>query len=116
MTPTYSPNSAWHSPRSMAALAGCTGVGVYVLLAGAFLPVADFFIVNVALPTIAACSRRHRPHLSWWFPSMVWLMPPCSSLGGRLGDRFGRHTLFPGRACRLHPGVAGLRPGADHRR
>jgi hypothetical protein len=28
--------------------------GVYALLAGAFLPIADIFIVNVAWPTIAS--------------------------------------------------------------
>ncbi|MFD1985776.1 MFS transporter [Mesorhizobium newzealandense] len=48
---THSPNPAW--PRSMARTGGLYGVGVYVLLAGAFMPVADFFIVNVA-PTIDA--------------------------------------------------------------
>ena len=51
---THSTDAATrHSPRSMARAGGLHGIGVYVLLAGAFLPVADFFIVNVALPTIS---------------------------------------------------------------
>jgi len=36
----------FRSPRAMARLGGLHGVGVYVLLAGAFLPIADFFIVK----------------------------------------------------------------------
>src|SRR6476661_7670634 len=40
------------SPRTIAQAGGLHAVGVLVLLAGAFLPIADFFIVNVALPTI----------------------------------------------------------------
>jgi hypothetical protein len=40
------------SPRAMAKAGGLHPFGVLVLLAGAFLPIADFFIVNVALPTI----------------------------------------------------------------
>ena len=42
------------SPRAMARTGGLHWFGAFVLLLGAFLPIADFFIVNVALPTIGA--------------------------------------------------------------
>lgn len=94
MTPTNSPNVAWHSPRSMALAGGLHGVGVYVLLAGAFLPVADFFIVNVALPTIATSLNATPAALELVVSVYGVAYAAMLVLGGRLGDRFGRHTLF----------------------
>lgn len=94
MTPAYSPNPAWHSPRSMARAGGLHGFGVYVLLAGAFLPIADFFIVNVALPTIAASLKATPAALELVVSVYGVAYAAMLVLGGRLGDRFGRHSLF----------------------
>ena len=47
----------------MAAAGGLHPFGVLVLLAGAFLPIADFFIVNVALPTIDRTMNASAPTL-----------------------------------------------------
>jgi hypothetical protein len=52
------------SPRATARAGGLHPFGVLVLLAGAFLPIADFFIVNVALPTIDRTCRRRARRLS----------------------------------------------------
>jgi hypothetical protein len=40
------------SPRAATPAGGLHPFGVFILMAGAFLPLADAFIVNVALPTI----------------------------------------------------------------
>ncbi|XER99991.1 hypothetical protein HEP87_57645 [Streptomyces sp. S1D4-11] len=42
------------SPHATARAGGLHPVGVFILLAGAFLPIMDFFITNVALPSIDA--------------------------------------------------------------
>ncbi|TIV77576.1 MAG: hypothetical protein E5V64_30110 [Mesorhizobium sp.] len=57
MTHPTSAGPVRHSARSMARAGGLHDLGVHVLLAGAFLPIADFFIVNVALPTIQASPK-----------------------------------------------------------
>ena len=41
-------------PRAMAHAGGLHGVGVFILLAGALLPIMDLFITNAALPGISA--------------------------------------------------------------
>jgi len=65
-----------------------------VLLAGAFLPPLDFFIVNVALPSIrgdlAASPAQIQLVISAYAASYaVFLIT-----GGRLGDLFGRRRVF----------------------
>jgi hypothetical protein len=53
MAVTLSARQAGHpSPRAVALSGGLHPVGVFFLLAGAFLPIMDFFITNVALPSI----------------------------------------------------------------
>ncbi len=94
MVPACSPNPAWRSPRSMALAGELHAVGVYVLLAGAFLPIADFFIVNVALPTISASLKPTPAALELVVSVHGVAYAAMLVLGGRLGDRFGRHTLF----------------------
>jgi MFS family permease len=94
-TPSTNPlGHAGHSPRSMARAGGLHAVGVYVLLAGAFLPIADFFIVNVALPTIASTLQASPAALELVVSVYGIAYAAVLVLGGRLGDRFGRHTLF----------------------
>ena len=67
---------------------------VFVLLAGAFLPIADFFIVNVALPTIDADLGASPASLELVVSVYGIAYAAMLVLGGRLGDRYGRHTLF----------------------
>ena len=82
------------SPRAMAKAGGLHPFGVLVLLAGAFLPIADFFIVNVALPTIDRTLHASGPTLELIVAGYGVAYASVLVLGGRLGDRYGRHRLF----------------------
>ena len=71
-----------------------SAIGLATVLLGAFLSIADFFIVNVALPTID--SRLHASSgtlelvvAGYGVPYALLLV-----LGGRLGDLYGRRRLF----------------------
>ena len=94
-----------------------TPIALTAVLLGAFLSIADFFIVNVALPTID--SRLHASSgtlelvvAGYGVPYALLLV-----LGGRLGDLFGRRRLFMlgmssftvfSLLCGLAPSVAAL--------
>ena len=71
-----------------------TPLGLATVLLGAFLSIADFFIVNVALPTIdfdlhASQAMLELVVAGYGVPYALLLV-----LGGRLGDLFGRRRLF----------------------
>ena len=67
---------------------------LFVVLAGAFITVLDFFIVNVAIP-----SMQHELHAG---PAAVQFvvagfgvaLASCLITGGRLGDLYGRRRMF----------------------
>jgi MFS family permease len=80
----------------MARAGGLHPLGVLVLLAGAFLPIADFFIVNVALPTIDRTLHASGPTLELIVAGYGVAYASVLVLGGRLGDRYGRRRLFLG--------------------
>ncbi|MFD5747545.1 MFS transporter [Streptomyces sp. NPDC127033] len=69
-------------------------LGLFTVLLGAALPLIDFFIVNVALPTIdrdlAAGAALLELVVAGYGLSYAVLLV----LGGRLGDMFGRRRLF----------------------
>jgi len=69
-------------------------LGLATVLLGAFVAIADFFIVNVALPTIQADLHPSAAALQlvvagYGVPYALLLV-----FGGRLGDLFGRRPLF----------------------
>src|ERR1041384_4752262 len=69
-------------------------LGLAAVLLGAFLSIADFFIVNVALPTIdsrlhASAATLELVVAGYGIPYALLLV-----LGGRLGDLHGRRRLF----------------------
>ena len=71
-----------------------TSLGLATVLLGAFLSIADFFIVNVALPTIDGDLHASEATLElvvagYGIPYALLLV-----LGGRLGDLHGRRRLF----------------------
>ncbi|MGR6968650.1 MFS transporter [Streptomyces cynarae] len=68
--------------------------GVLILLAGAFLPIMDFFITNVALPSIDTSLHASAPSLQLVIAGYGVAYAALLVLGGRLGDRYGRHRLF----------------------
>jgi MFS family permease len=104
-------------PRAVAPSGGLHPVGVFVLLAGAFLPIMDFFITNVALPSIDASLHASAASLELVIAGYGVAYAALLVLGGRLGDRYGRHRLFLGAlagfvvasaACGLAPTVGVL--------
>ncbi|MEU5009491.1 MFS transporter [Streptomyces sp. NPDC021749] len=105
------------APPQASAAAALTPLGLLTVLLGAALPMIDFFIVNVALPTI-----DHDLHAG---PAMLEMVvagygvayATLLVLGGRLGDMIGRRRLFlwglatfglTSLACGLAPDAATL--------
>jgi MFS family permease len=82
------------SCRAMARARGLHPFGVFILMAGAFLPLADFFIVNVALPTIDVSLHASPATLELSVAGYGVAYGAMLVVGGRLGDRIGRHRLF----------------------
>ncbi|MCF2525945.1 MFS transporter [Yinghuangia soli] len=88
-----------------------------ILLLGAFLPVLDAFIVNVALANIGADLGASEAQLELTVSGYGVAYACTLVAGGRLGDRYGRRRLFMAgmagftvmsAACGLAPGVEAL--------
>jgi len=71
-----------------------TSAGLTVILVGVLLPMIDFFIVNVALPTIDTDLRASQPLLELVVSGYATAYALLLVLGGRLGDSGGRKRLF----------------------
>jgi EmrB/QacA subfamily drug resistance transporter len=71
-----------------------SAVGLLTLYMGAFLSIGDFFIVNVALPTIGADLHASAAMLELVVAGYGVAYALLLVLGGRLGDAFGRRRLF----------------------
>jgi MFS family permease len=65
-----------------------------VIIAGALMVVLDFFIVNVALPSIAADLDAHPAELEWIVASYAILETILLVTCGKLGDRLGRRRMY----------------------
>ncbi|TLS46393.1 MFS transporter [Streptomyces montanus] len=70
------------------------GIGLFTVLLGAALPLIDFFIVNVALPTIERDLSASEAVLELVIAGYGVSYAVLLVLGGRLGDMFGRRRLF----------------------
>ncbi|WP_181805036.1 MFS transporter, partial [Streptomyces shenzhenensis] len=70
--------------------------GLFTVLLAAALPLIDFFIVNVALPTIGADLHAGEAVLELVVAGYGVAYAVLLVLGGRLGDLFGRRRLFLG--------------------
>jgi EmrB/QacA subfamily drug resistance transporter len=88
-----------------------------VLLAGAFMVVLDFFIVNVALPSIATDLGAGDSSLEWVVAGYGLTFAAFLILAGRLGDDLGRLRVYviglalftlASAACGLAPSPATL--------
>ena len=77
-----------HEPHTL------TTAGLTVILVGVLLPMIDFFIVNVALPTIDTDLRASQPLLELVVSGYATAYALLLVLGGRLGDSLGRKRLF----------------------
>ena len=71
-----------------------SNAGLVTVLIGAALPMIDFFIVNVALPTIDANLHASSATLELIVAAYGIGYALLLVLGGRLGDSFGRRKLF----------------------
>jgi EmrB/QacA subfamily drug resistance transporter len=65
-----------------------------VLLAGTFMIVLDFFIVNVALPAMSGELHASATGVEWVVAGYGLTLAIFLITAGRLGDRFGRRRLF----------------------
>ncbi|MEW2167797.1 MFS transporter [Streptomyces sp. NPDC007084] len=80
--------------RASAAPPALSGLGLFTVLLGAALPLIDFFIVNVALPTIGHDLRASESVLELVVAGYGLAYAVLLVLGGRLGDLFGRRRFF----------------------
>ena len=65
-----------------------------VVLAGTFMVVLDFFIVNVALPSMQSDLGASDSAIEWVIAGYALTSAIFVITAGRLGDRFGRRRLF----------------------
>jgi MFS family permease len=109
------PSRAARGPRGSGA--SLTGTGLTTLLVGVLLPMVDFFIVNVALPSIDKDLHASAPLLELVVSAYACAYALLLVMGGRLGDSFGRRRLFltgmaaftaTSLACGLAPSAAVL--------
>src|SRR5580693_2020007 len=82
-----------HGPRTHESRT-LTAAGLTVILVGVLLPMIDFFIVNVALPTIDSDLRASQPLLELVVSGYATAYALLLVVGGRLGDSIGRKRLF----------------------
>jgi MFS family permease len=80
--------------RSPVATPRLGGLGLFTVLLGAALPLIDFFIVNVALPTIGKDLHASEAVLELVVAGYGVSYAVLLVLGGRLGDLFGRREFF----------------------
>ena len=67
-----------------------------VIVAGAFMVVLDFFIVNVALPSMASDLAASSSSLEWIVASYGLSVAAFLITAGRLGDNLGRRRMYAG--------------------
>jgi MFS family permease len=104
------------TPTGVAAVGpGLTSAGLVTVLLGAALPLIDFFIVNVALPTIDADLHASTATLEMVVAAYGITYAVLLVVGGRLGDAFGRRKLFTAglTAFTLTSLACGIAPTAD---
>ncbi|WP_435612574.1 MFS transporter [Streptomyces sp. bgisy159] len=92
MTETATPRLVRSRPEP----AALGGAGLFTVLLAAALPLVDFFIVNVALPTIGRDLGAGESLLELVVAGYGVAYAVLLVLGGRLGDLFGRRRFFLG--------------------
>jgi EmrB/QacA subfamily drug resistance transporter len=81
-------------PSSVQSPPGRSWPVLAVLMTGTFMFVLDFFIVNVALPSIQQDLRAGEGAIEWIVAGYAISMAVLLVTGGRLGDQFGRRRMF----------------------
>jgi EmrB/QacA subfamily drug resistance transporter len=104
-------------PSPVRAPSGPSWWALTVLMFGTFMFVLDFFIVNVALPSIQQGLGAGEGAIEWVVAGYTISTAVLLVTGGRLGDQFGRRRLFSigmaifvatSAACALAPDPAAL--------
>ena len=81
-------------PSSVKAPSSPSWSALTVLMFGTFMFVLDFFIVNVALPSIQHGLRAGEGAVEWVVAGYTLSTAVLLVTGGRLGDQFGRRRMF----------------------
>ena len=81
-------------PVALGARAARTWGALAVVCAAAFVVVLDFFIVNVALPSVQTDLRASSGAIEWVVAGYALALAVGLVAGGRLGDRYGRRRTF----------------------
>jgi MFS family permease len=81
-------------PSSVQSPPGRSWSPLAVLMTGTFMFVLDFFIVNVALPSIQQSLRAGEGAIEWIVAGYAISTAVLLVTGGRLGDQFGRRRVF----------------------
>ena len=81
-------------PSSVRSPAHPSWAPLAVLMTGTFMFVLDFFILNVALPSIQHGLRAGESAIEWIVAGYALSTAVLLVTGGRLGDRFGRRRIF----------------------
>ena len=81
-------------PSSVQAPSGRSWSALIVLMFGTFMFVLDFFIVNVALPSIQQSLGASEGAIEWVVAGYTLSTAVLLVTGGRLGDQFGRRRVF----------------------
>ncbi|EYT80971.1 MFS transporter [Streptomyces sp. Tu 6176] len=113
-SPSPASSPAVRTPATATAPPALSGLGLFTVLLGAALPLIDFFIVNVALPTMGRDLHAGEAVLELVVAGYGVAYAVLLVLGGRLGDLFGRRRLFLGgmAAFGLTSLACGLAPDA----
>lgn len=82
------------APAIIEAGSATSSIALLVLLCGTFMVVLDFFIVNVALPSIQQDLRADSGALQFVVVGYALANAAMLITGGRLGDLYGRKRLF----------------------
>jgi EmrB/QacA subfamily drug resistance transporter len=81
-------------PARLARLRANRWAALPVVLAGTFMVVLDFFIVNVAMPAMQADLHAGTGALEWVVAGYGLTFATLLITAGRLGDQFGRRRMF----------------------
>jgi EmrB/QacA subfamily drug resistance transporter len=83
-----------HSPARVHEADPRRWLALAVLLTGAFLPILDFTIVNLALPSIRQSLHASSSDVQFIISAYASTYAVMLITGGRLGDLFGRKRMF----------------------
>jgi EmrB/QacA subfamily drug resistance transporter len=90
-------------------------ISILVLLAGTFMAVLDFFIVNVAIPGMQHDLRASDAEIQLVVAGYAVAYASALIIGSRLGDRFGRRRIFllGVRLFAVSSAICGFTPNAE---